>query len=93
MERTFTPSPDLFSAFSKCSPEAGWNTCHPPRHLEVIYDEGDLQIGFNVSYLIDVMNVITDESVKITLANAGSSALIESTEEVGSLYVIMPMKM
>ena len=61
--------------------------------LPVIYNEADLQIGFNVSYLIDVMNAITDDSVKITLANAGSSALIESADEADSLYVIMPMKM
>lgn len=61
--------------------------------LDVIYDGEDLQIGFNVSYLIDVMNVISDESVKMTLSNASSSALIESTEDDGSMYVIMPMRL
>lgn len=61
--------------------------------LEVIYDGADLQIGFNVSYLIDVMNVITDEAVKLTLSNPNSSALIESTEKSDNLYVIMPMRL
>jgi len=61
--------------------------------LDVIYEGDDLQIGFNVSYLIDAMNVITDDSVKITLSNASSSALIESTEKQDSVYVIMPMRL
>jgi len=62
--------------------------------LEVDYNESDLQIGFNVSYLIDVMNVIPDDTVKITLANSNASALIESLEENDdSLYVVMPMKL
>jgi len=61
--------------------------------LEVGYDNDDLQIGFNVSYLIDVMNVITSENVKITMLNANSSALIESLNDDGNLYVIMPMRL
>lgn len=62
--------------------------------LDVDYDDSDLQIGFNVSYLIDVMNVISSDRVKITLANSNSSALIESLDEGDdSLYVVMPMKL
>jgi DNA polymerase-3 subunit beta len=61
--------------------------------LEVDYASDDLQIGFNVSYLIDVMNVLNCDDVKITLLNANSSALIESSEEDGNLYVIMPMRL
>ena len=61
--------------------------------LEVGYDSDDLQIGFNVSYLIDAMNVINSENVKITMLNANSSALIESLDDDGNLYVIMPMRL
>lgn len=61
--------------------------------LEVGYDNEDLQIGFNVSYLIDAMNVITSENVKITMLNSNSSALIESINDDGNLYVIMPMRL
>lgn len=61
--------------------------------LEVGYDSEDLQIGFNVSYLIDAMNVIPSENVKITMLNSNSSALIESLEDDGNLYVIMPMRL
>lgn len=61
--------------------------------LEVDYQGDDLQIGFNVSYLIDVMNVLSTDDVKVTLLNANSSALIESSTEDGNLYVIMPMRL
>ena len=61
--------------------------------LEVGYDNDDLQIGFNVSYLIDAMNVMSSENIKITMLNANSSALIESLNDDGNLYVIMPMRL
>jgi DNA polymerase-3 subunit beta len=61
--------------------------------LEVHYDNEPLQIGFNVNYLIDVMNNIKDDQVKITLSNQNSSALIESTRGGENLYVVMPMRL
>lgn len=61
--------------------------------LEVIYEGSDLQIAFNVGYLIDVLNTIKEDSVKLTLSNASSSALIESGQEDGCLYVVMPMRL
>ena len=61
--------------------------------LDVNYDFDDLQIGFNVSYLIDVMNVLDSDIVKFTFLNANSSALVESSIEDGNLYVIMPMRL
>ena len=66
---------------------------HAEDSLEVIYEGTELQIGFNVSYLIDVLNAIPDDSVKITLSNPNASALIESTEESDRMYVVMPMRL
>jgi len=61
--------------------------------LDVIYEGPELQIGFNVSYLIDVTNTIQEDSVKLSFSNASSSALIESCEDNGRLYVVMPMRL
>jgi DNA polymerase-3 subunit beta len=61
--------------------------------LDVSYLHDDLQIGFNVSYLIEAMNVIASENIKMTLLNSNSSALIESSEDNDNLYVIMPMRL
>lgn len=59
----------------------------------VDYNGGNLEIGFNVSYIIDVLNNINTDTVKIMLADANSSALIEGYDDASSLYVVMPMKL
>lgn len=61
--------------------------------LDVMYEGPELQIAFNVGYLIDVLNTVKTDSVKLTLSNASSSALIESGDEDGCLYVVMPMRL
>jgi DNA polymerase III subunit beta len=57
---------------------------------------GTLEIGFNVNYLIDVLNVIRGNNVRINLTDSNSSALIEDAdagEGSESVYVIMPMRL
>ncbi len=61
--------------------------------LSVDYQGEPLQIGFNVGYLVDVMNALDDAQVRLTLANPNSSALIESETDNRSLYVVMPMRL
>ena len=61
--------------------------------LPVDYDGPELEIGFNVGYLQDVLNVVRGTQVKLTVNDANSSALIEDPEAEQALYVIMPMKL
>lgn len=61
--------------------------------LTVDYDGDSLEVGFNVSYLTDVANVLDGDTIKITLSDANSSALLEEAEEGDSLYVVMPMRL
>jgi len=61
--------------------------------ISVDYQGEALQIGFNVGYLVDVLNAVKDEQVKLTLANPNSSALIEASGSTGALYVVMPMRL
>jgi len=60
--------------------------------IEVEYSGEDLDIGFNVKYLIDFLNVIKTETVRFTFADSNSSARVEGVGEEGGIYVIMPMK-
>ncbi|EED35213.1 DNA polymerase III, beta subunit [Luminiphilus syltensis NOR5-1B] len=56
--------------------------------------QGDpLEVGFNVSYLLDVLSVLGDEKVRLSLADAASSALLEEADGGDSLYVVMPMRL
>lgn len=61
--------------------------------LEVDYAGAELEIGFNVSYLIDVLNALRSESVRLHLSDAGSSCLITEPTGGASRYVIMPMRL
>ena len=61
--------------------------------LEVTYDGDRLEMGFNVSYLLDVMTVLDTAEVKITLSDANSSALVEEPNAGDSMYVVMPMRL
>ena len=61
--------------------------------VSVDYDAESLEIGFNVSYLIDVLSTLTSERVKITLSDPNSSALLEAEEGSEALYVVMPMRL
>ena len=61
--------------------------------LSLGYNGEGMEIGFNVSYLLDVLSVLSGESVKITLSDPNSSALLEESESGDSTYVVMPMRL
>ena len=61
--------------------------------VEVDYSGPELEVGFNVSYLLDVMNVIRGEQVRFVLADANSSALLTDFDDDSSMYVVMPMRL
>lgn len=61
--------------------------------IAVEYQGETLEIGFNVSYLIDVLSTLPGARAKITLSDANSSALIESETGSDAVYVVMPMRL
>ena len=63
--------------------------------VPVDYEGDSLEIGFNVSYLIDVLTALHSSSVRITLLDSNSSALLEAEDDGPSeaLYVVMPMRL
>ncbi len=53
-----------------------------------------IEISFNVSYLLDVLSVLSGDSIKITLSDPNSCALLEEdAEDSDSSYVVMPMRL
>lgn len=61
--------------------------------VTVNYTAEDLEVGFNVSYVIDVLNVLSGEEARFTLSDANSSALIEDPAKESAVYVVMPMRL
>ena len=52
-----------------------------------------MQVAFNVDYLLDVLRVLATETYRISMTEAGSSALIQAQGDESAIYVVMPMKL
>ena len=61
--------------------------------LEIDFPYEALEIGFNVSYVLDVLSAIKDTKVKFILADSNSSVVIEGAETGEAIYVVMPMRL
>ncbi|MDN3615639.1 DNA polymerase III subunit beta [Vibrio gallaecicus] len=61
--------------------------------LDVSFDGDALEIGFNVSYVLDVLNTLRCEQVRISMSDANASALIENAQDSSAMYVVMPIRL
>lgn len=61
--------------------------------IEVEYDGQEMEIGFNVVYLLDALSVIKSERVHLEFSSPEKSCLIHAAGEVSSKYVVMPMRL
>ncbi|MEX8516211.1 DNA polymerase III subunit beta, partial [Leptothrix ochracea] len=60
--------------------------------LEIDYAGDSIEIGFNITYLMDVLGNISQDRVTISLQDTNSSALLTVPEQTGFKYVVMPMR-
>jgi DNA polymerase-3 subunit beta len=60
--------------------------------LEIDYGGDSIDIGFNVTYLLDVLNNLKCDSISISLGDANSSALVTVPDDPNFKYVVMPMR-
>ncbi|SPY94711.1 DNA polymerase III subunit beta [Proteus mirabilis] len=61
--------------------------------VDVQYQGEEMEIGFNVSYLLDVLNTLKCEEVKLLLTDAVSSVQVENVASAAAAYVVMPMRL
>ena len=60
---------------------------------EVDYAGDNIEIGFNVNYMLDVLNVTNSAMVKASLKDSNSSFLLTYPDQTDCKYVIMPMRL
>ncbi|MFO1414726.1 MAG: DNA polymerase III subunit beta [Burkholderiales bacterium] len=60
--------------------------------LEVAYSGDPLDIGFNITYLLDALANLSVERVRFAFGDANSSALVTMPERDDYKYVVMPMR-
>ena len=61
--------------------------------IEVGYEGVDLEVGFNVNYLLDALAAIDGQDVELGLTDSNSSCLIRSPGTTTARYVVMPMRL
>ncbi len=62
--------------------------------IEIDYQGDDIDIGFNISYLIDVLNVLRQTKVRLMFSESDGSIRIEEAEPIQeSIFVVMPMRL
>jgi DNA polymerase III subunit beta len=60
--------------------------------LDIDYGGDSIEMGFNVTYLIDALTNMTQEMVRIELSDSNSSALLTIPDNASFKYVVMPMR-
>ena len=61
--------------------------------LDVSFEGDPIEIGFNVSYVLDVLNTLRCEKVRVSMSDANASAMIENVDDDGAMYVVMPIRL
>jgi len=60
--------------------------------LDIDYGGDEIEIGFNVTYLIDALANMDQDMIKIELSDSNSSALLTIPDNAAFKYVVMPMR-
>ena len=72
---------------------------HNPEHeeaedqIEIDYTGDEVEIGFNVNYLLDALNAIDTDQVELGFTDANSSCLVRAPGLSEARYVVMPMRL
>lgn len=61
--------------------------------VSVSYEGPELEIGFNVSYLLDALAIIKSGNVRLTINDPNSSCLLLPEDNGDCKYVVMPMRL
>jgi DNA polymerase-3 subunit beta len=74
-------------------------TAHNPEQeeaeeeMEIDYSGEEMEIGFNVNYIIEAVSALETEQVKLGLNDPNSSCTLLASESGAALYVVMPMRL
>jgi DNA polymerase-3 subunit beta len=61
--------------------------------VEVEYNGDPLEIGFNVTYLLEALAAVESEQVEIALNDGNSSCLIQMHGDTRAQFDVMPMRL
>ena len=57
------------------------------------YTGPDMEIGFNVNYLMDILKVLNSDKVELSVKDENSSCTLNIPDDKKSMYLVMPMRL
>ena len=60
--------------------------------IEVSYQGGSLELGFNYRYLMDITQTFPNQTLKFEMGEEGDAVIIRLLGDVSSLFVLMPLR-
>ncbi len=79
---------DLLKAFAH-NPEQE----EAEEEMEINYKGDAIEIGFNVTYLLDILSVVKTKEIILNISDIKSSCLILPNDDSDCKYVVMPMRL
>jgi DNA polymerase-3 subunit beta len=61
--------------------------------LEIKYAGDEIEIGFNVNYLLDALGAVESDEVTLAIVDSNSSCLLKDPAHDDCKYVVMPMRL
>jgi len=61
--------------------------------INIEYSGDNVEIGFNVGYMLEALNAINTEKVEMLLSDANSSGTIRAPGDDETVYIVMPMRL
>jgi len=61
--------------------------------VEISYSGDDIEIGFNVNYLLDALGAVESDEIELAVVDGNSSCLLREPGNDESKYVVMPMRL
>jgi len=61
--------------------------------IDVDFSADELEIGFNVTYLLEAINHLEGDTINFEITSSDSSALLYSDDDVDTRYVVMPIRL
>lgn len=74
-------------------------TAHNPEQEEasdeliVEYDGPEIDIGFNVNYMLDALKAISSATVELQLQDTNSGCVLKDPDDQETMYLVMPMRL
>jgi len=66
---------------------------HAKDEMEVSYDGEDIEIGFNVNYLMEALKACNSKTIDLGLLDPNTSCTFHAKDDDETLYLIMPMRL